>query len=278
MNHALASTEIMHAVPGAARPGASARSSPSIHGGTLAARDEAEPVDRDPRARLRVPRGRPSQPGALRTRPGNPAGRSRAPDRPLRLRQDHAADLDRRPAQRRDRRAGRARARAARLRPAELVEVRRSIGFIFQMHNLLDFLTARQNVQMALQLHPELSRRGDRGARGARSSIPSASVRCVRRLSRPISPAGRSSGSRSRAHSPAGHASCSPTSRPPRSTARPAARSSTDPATGPRGRLHDPDGHPRRPDRRRRRPAIAMEDGRIVDRGLPERGEPRPRM
>jgi putative ABC transport system ATP-binding protein len=39
-----------------------------------------------------------------------------------------------------------------------LVEVRRHIGFIFQMHNLLEFLTARQNVQMALQLHPELSR------------------------------------------------------------------------------------------------------------------------
>jgi putative ABC transport system ATP-binding protein len=42
--------------------------------------------------------------------------------------------------------------------PAELVQVRRSIGFIFQLHNLLEFLTARQNVQMALQLHPELSR------------------------------------------------------------------------------------------------------------------------
>jgi putative ABC transport system ATP-binding protein len=40
----------------------------------------------------------------------------------------------------------------------ELVEVRRHIGFIFQLHNLLDFLTARQNVQMAMQLHHELSR------------------------------------------------------------------------------------------------------------------------
>jgi putative ABC transport system ATP-binding protein len=40
----------------------------------------------------------------------------------------------------------------------ELVEVRRHIGFIFQMHNLMEFLTARQNVQMALQLHPELTR------------------------------------------------------------------------------------------------------------------------
>jgi putative ABC transport system ATP-binding protein len=42
--------------------------------------------------------------------------------------------------------------------PFELIQVRRSIGFIFQMHNLLDFLTASQNVQMALQLHRELSR------------------------------------------------------------------------------------------------------------------------
>jgi putative ABC transport system ATP-binding protein len=42
--------------------------------------------------------------------------------------------------------------------PRELAEVRRDIGFIFQLHNLLDFLTARQNVQMALQLHEELNR------------------------------------------------------------------------------------------------------------------------
>ncbi len=42
--------------------------------------------------------------------------------------------------------------------PDELVEVRRRIGFVFQLHNLLEFLTARQNVQMALQLHPEWTR------------------------------------------------------------------------------------------------------------------------
>ena len=34
----------------------------------------------------------------------------------------------------------------------QLVEVRRHIGYIFQSHNLLGFLTARQNVQMALEL------------------------------------------------------------------------------------------------------------------------------
>jgi putative ABC transport system ATP-binding protein len=42
--------------------------------------------------------------------------------------------------------------------PGQLTQARRHIGFIFQMHNLLDFLTARQNVQMALQLHAELKR------------------------------------------------------------------------------------------------------------------------
>ncbi|NDJ25068.1 ATP-binding cassette domain-containing protein [Nostoc sp. B(2019)] len=35
----------------------------------------------------------------------------------------------------------------------QLVKVRRHIGYIFQAHNLLDFLTARQNVQMSLELH-----------------------------------------------------------------------------------------------------------------------------
>lgn len=35
----------------------------------------------------------------------------------------------------------------------ELVEVRRSIGFIFQFHNLFESLTAIENVQLALDLH-----------------------------------------------------------------------------------------------------------------------------
>lgn len=43
-------------------------------------------------------------------------------------------------------------------RPEELVDVRREIGFIFQQHNLLPFMTARQNVQLMFQLHPEVSR------------------------------------------------------------------------------------------------------------------------
>jgi putative ABC transport system ATP-binding protein len=34
----------------------------------------------------------------------------------------------------------------------KLVQIRRQIGYIFQAHNLLEFLTARQNVQMSLEL------------------------------------------------------------------------------------------------------------------------------
>jgi putative ABC transport system ATP-binding protein len=41
-------------------------------------------------------------------------------------------------------------------KPAELVAVRREIGFIFQQHNLLPFLTARKNVELLFDLHPEV--------------------------------------------------------------------------------------------------------------------------
>lgn len=40
-----------------------------------------------------------------------------------------------------------------------LVKVRRQIGYIFQAHNLLEFLTARQNVQMSLELHKDIPER-----------------------------------------------------------------------------------------------------------------------
>lgn len=43
-------------------------------------------------------------------------------------------------------------------KPAKLVEVRRNIGYIFQSHNLLKFLTAKQNVEMSLQLHRSIKR------------------------------------------------------------------------------------------------------------------------
>jgi putative ABC transport system ATP-binding protein len=42
----------------------------------------------------------------------------------------------------------------SRIEPSDLVRVRREIGFIFQMHNLFDSLTAIENVGMALQLGP----------------------------------------------------------------------------------------------------------------------------
>ena len=44
----------------------------------------------------------------------------------------------------------------------QLVVVRRQIGYIFQAHNLLQFMTARQNVQMSVELHENIS---DRKAR-----------------------------------------------------------------------------------------------------------------
>ena len=44
-----------------------------------------------------------------------------------------------------------------------LVEVRKNIGYIFQAHNLLDFLTARQNVERSLALHPDISKAERRG-------------------------------------------------------------------------------------------------------------------
>lgn len=40
----------------------------------------------------------------------------------------------------------------------DLVNVRREIGFIFQQHNLLPFMTARQNVELMFELHAEVSR------------------------------------------------------------------------------------------------------------------------
>lgn len=39
---------------------------------------------------------------------------------------------------------------------ADQIAVRRNIGFIFQQHNLLGFLTARQNVELMFELHPEV--------------------------------------------------------------------------------------------------------------------------
>jgi putative ABC transport system ATP-binding protein len=40
---------------------------------------------------------------------------------------------------------------------SRMVDIRRNIGYIFQAHNLLHSLTAKQNVQMSLELHTHLS-------------------------------------------------------------------------------------------------------------------------
>lgn len=39
----------------------------------------------------------------------------------------------------------------------QLIQIRRKIGYIFQGHNLIPFLTARQNVQMSVQLQKKVS-------------------------------------------------------------------------------------------------------------------------
>ncbi len=39
----------------------------------------------------------------------------------------------------------------------QLASIRRRIGYIFQAHNLLSFLTVKQNILMSLELHPEIS-------------------------------------------------------------------------------------------------------------------------
>lgn len=41
-------------------------------------------------------------------------------------------------------------------RKQQLTHLRRNIGYIFQAHNLLTFLTAKQNVRMSLELHDEM--------------------------------------------------------------------------------------------------------------------------
>ncbi|MBW4556225.1 MAG: DevA family ABC transporter ATP-binding protein [Trichormus sp. ATA11-4-KO1] len=39
----------------------------------------------------------------------------------------------------------------------KMVQTRRHIGYIFQAHNLLPFMSARQNVQMSIELHEDIS-------------------------------------------------------------------------------------------------------------------------
>lgn len=47
---------------------------------------------------------------------------------------------------------------------SQLVEIRKNIGFIFQAHNLFYSLTARQNVQMSVDLMPNSRQNGQKAA------------------------------------------------------------------------------------------------------------------
>ncbi|MDX2271337.1 MAG: DevA family ABC transporter ATP-binding protein [Cyanobacteriota bacterium] len=49
-------------------------------------------------------------------------------------------------------------------KPAQQIAARRHIGYIFQGHNLLKFLTARQNVQMSVELHSTNGKQSHRQA------------------------------------------------------------------------------------------------------------------
>ena len=46
--------------------------------------------------------------------------------------------------------------------PDQMTLIRRNIGYIFQAHNLLNFLTVYQNVEMALELHDVTAEEADR--------------------------------------------------------------------------------------------------------------------
>ena len=126
------------------------------------------------RAQPLLRRRRGAKPGPVRQSDRDPGGTARRDDRPFGGGQDDAVDLDRGIALGpggQDRGAGRD---LSRLGGGDLVEVRRDIGFIFQMHNLFDALSAYENVKMAAQLGDapgaEMRRRGagDSGAPRAR--------------------------------------------------------------------------------------------------------------
>ena len=94
---------------------------------------------------------------------------------------------------------------------AERQQLRRSIGMIFQGHNLLRCLSAEQNVQMGADLLAGLSYRARRDQ--AREWL----------RADPGDPAARSSEWRSPGPWPPGRGCCSPMNRQPPSTAAPAA-------------------------------------------------------
>ena len=55
--------------------------------------------------------------------------------------------------------------------PSQLERMRSQIGYIFQAHNLVTFLSAHQNVRMALELHPQWLRSGAQADRRVREIL-----------------------------------------------------------------------------------------------------------
>ena len=99
---------------------------------------------------------------------------------------------------------------------SELTRYRREhVGFVFQFYNLIPSLTARENVALVTEIAERPDGRRPRRSRWSASASGSTT-------SRRSSPAASSSASRSRAPSPSGPTCCSATSRPARSTTRPA--------------------------------------------------------
>ena len=55
--------------------------------------------------------------------------------------------------------------------PDQMTLIRRNIGYIFQAHNLLNFLTVYQNVEMALELHDVTAEEADRRIRDVLNAV-----------------------------------------------------------------------------------------------------------
>lgn len=55
--------------------------------------------------------------------------------------------------------------------PDQMTLIRRNIGYIFQAHNLLSFLTVYQNVEMALELHDVTAEEADRRIRDVLNAV-----------------------------------------------------------------------------------------------------------
>jgi ABC-type lipoprotein export system ATPase subunit len=99
----------------------------------------------------------------------------------------------------------------------DLAAVRRtSVGFVFQKANLIPFLTARENVLLALQLN---DRSGGRRMHGRASCSAISASRTAWTTTLSSSPADNNSASPSPGRWRTDRRSCSPTSPPRRSTA-----------------------------------------------------------